>query len=89
MTMEQMETALRAMNKNFNRRLKALEDAAGVRESSCPAEPKRVASPAALARLARGATAGAGTDICATCKGEKEARRFNSNRCSQCDGGKA
>lgn len=37
------------------------------------------------ARLAAGATEGAGTDTCTKCAGAKEPRRINSDKCRECN----
>jgi hypothetical protein len=50
-----------------------------VRETPCTITAK------AAANLARGATWGAGTDVCVRCKGPKAPSRVNSYKCKSCD----
>jgi hypothetical protein len=72
--------------KKIGHRVALLEDAEPV--DVAPAQPYvivREMTNRARENLRKGATFGAGTDVCATCKGEKEPKRINCYRCKTCD----
>ena len=49
-------------------------------------ERLRMLTPSARRNIAGGATVGAGTEVCARCKGPKEKTRMNSSNCRGCEG---